>query len=76
MIEHYFHFVFQIEEQQQTIAFELESLDYRPDFEPQLTDLIHAVRCLQKNLVFLYFFLVGEGGIAAMEGAFYENMFQ
>lgn len=27
-----------------TIGFELESLDYRPDFEPQLTDLIHAVR--------------------------------
>lgn len=32
----------EIEEQKMTIGFELESLDYRPDFEPQLTDLIHA----------------------------------
>lgn len=33
----------EIEEQKQTIQFELESLDFRPDVEPQLTDLIHAV---------------------------------
>jgi len=32
----------EVDEQKQTIAFELESLDYRPDFEPQLTDLIHS----------------------------------
>lgn len=32
----------EVEEQQQTIGFELESLEYRPDFEPQLTDLVHA----------------------------------
>ena len=32
-----------IAEQKDTIRFELESLDFRPDVEPELTDLIHAV---------------------------------
>ena len=36
-------FFWQIAEQKETIRFELESLDFRPDVEPELTDLIHAV---------------------------------
>nr|XP_047134684.1 mitochondrial-processing peptidase subunit alpha isoform X1 [Hydra vulgaris] len=32
----------EVEEQKQSILFELDSLNYRPDLEPQLTDLIHA----------------------------------
>ena len=33
----------QIEEQKMVVQFELENLEMRPDPEPVLTDLIHAV---------------------------------
>ena len=33
----------QIEEQKMVVQFELENLEMRPDPEPILTDLIHAV---------------------------------
>ena len=42
----------QIEEQKETIRFELEGLDFRPDVEPELTDLIHAVRLFSIIVVF------------------------
>ena len=36
-------FIPQIEEQKMVVQFELENLEMRPDPEPVLTDLIHAV---------------------------------
>ena len=36
----------QIEEQKMVVQFELENLEMRPDPEPILTDLIHAVSFL------------------------------
>jgi len=36
-------FILQIEEQKMVVQFELENLEMRPDPEPVLTDLIHAV---------------------------------
>ena len=35
-----------IEEQKMVVQFELENLDMKPDPEPALTDLIHAVSIL------------------------------
>ena len=39
-------FIPQIEEQKMVVQFELENLEMRPDPEPVLTDLIHAVSFL------------------------------
>lgn len=36
-------FISQIEEQKMVVQFELENLEMRPDPEPVLTDMIHAV---------------------------------
>ena len=37
------HFFTKIEEQKMVVQFELENLEMKPDAEPALTDLIHAV---------------------------------
>jgi len=41
----------QLEDVRQTISFELETLDLRPDPEPLLVEMIHAVRA--ENFTFL-----------------------
>ena len=44
-------FLSKIEEQKMVVQFELENLDMKPDPEPALTDLIHAVSILNLKVV-------------------------
>lgn len=46
-----FVFLSKIEEQKMVVQFELENLDMKPDPEPALTDLIHAVSILNLKVV-------------------------
>ena len=46
-----FVFFSKIEEQKMVVQFELENLDMKPDPEPALTDLIHAVSILNLKII-------------------------
>jgi len=48
----------QIEEQKMVVQFELENLEMRPDPEPVLTDLIHAVSLFSTSMGFFKLFIL------------------
>lgn len=50
-------YCFQVEEQKMVVQFELENLEFRPDPEPALTDLVHAVSVfISKRSIHMHFY--------------------